>query len=119
MKMYDLKNAEPALGKLVNADLPIKTAFKLSNKIDIIDIQLQKFEKFRIDLIKKYGSKTEKGYEVDKDKIRIFENELNDLLQMDIDDIEVEPISINMLENSNFTVIEVKALKNIGFISVE
>jgi len=119
MKMYDLKNAETALKKLVNADLPIKIAFSLSNVVDSVDEQLRKFEDFRINLIKKYGDETEKGFEVKPENVGIFENELNELLQLDIDIKGIKTIDMGLLENTSFSIVELKALQNIGFISTE
>ena len=116
MKMYDLKNAEKALQKLVNADLPIKTAFKLSNIVDDIDVQLKKFEDFRISLIKKYGSETENGFEVSPEKINEFEKEFNELLQLDVDFSDIEAVNVDLLEDVSFSIIEIKSLKNIGFL---
>jgi len=119
MKMYDLKNAETALQKLVNADLPIKIAFGLSNVVDAVDEQLRKFEEFRVNLIKKYGKETEKGFEVQQEHVMTFEKELNELLQLDIDIKDINPINLDLLENSSFSIVELKSLQNLGFISTE
>jgi len=116
MKMYDLKNAEKALQKLVNADLPIKIAFNLSNIVDDIDTQLKKFEDFRVNLIKKYGTETDKGFEVLPENVSSFEKEFNELLQLDIEFDDISGIDIDLLENVNFSIIEIRSLKNIGFI---
>jgi len=116
MKLYDIKNAETAFRKLVNADLPIKMCFKLSSVIDEIDLELKRFEDFRINLIKKYGTQDEKGYRLDDDKIHLFETEMNELLSTTID-IKPMEIPIDLLENTHFSVVEIKALSNLGFIS--
>jgi hypothetical protein len=117
MKMFVIKNAESALRKLVNAELPIKIAFQISSVVDEIDVHLQKFEEFRINLVKKYGEKTENGIEV-KNNIDEFNKEINDLMNAEIT-VNIQPIDINTflnIDNVNLSVTEIKALQQLGLI---
>jgi hypothetical protein len=117
MKMFIIKNAESALRKLVNADLPIKIAFQISSVIDEIDVHLQKFEEFRIDLVQRYGEKTDNGIEV-KNNIEEFNKEINDLLNAEVTDT-VQPIDMDTflsIDSVNISVAEIKALQQLGLI---
>jgi len=118
MKLVDIKNAEPALRKLANADLPIKLAFQISSVIDEIDPHLAKFEEFRVSLVKKYGIETENGIEVPQDKIGEFNNEINSLLNAEIT-AKVSPINlddISEVENVKFSVRDLKSLMILGLL---
>jgi hypothetical protein len=117
MKMFVIKNAESALRKLVNAELPIKIAFQISSVVDEIDIHLQKFEEFRINLVQKYGEKTENGIEV-KENIEIFNKEITDLMNAEVT-VNIQPIDIDTflsIDSISLSVAEIKALQQLGLI---
>jgi len=118
MKLVDIKNAEPALRKLANAELPIKLAFQISSVIDEIDPHLSKFEEFRVSLVKKYGIETENGIEVPKDKIGEFNDEINNLLNAEIT-VNITPIkldNISDVDNVKFSVRDLKSLMILGLL---
>ena len=117
MKMFIIKNAESALRKLVSAELPIKIAFQISSVVDDIDVHLQKFEEFRIDLVQRYGEKTDNGIEV-KNNIEEFNKEINDLLSAEVT-VNVQPINMDTflnIDNVSLSVAEIKALQQLGLI---
>jgi hypothetical protein len=117
MKMFVIKNAESALRKLVNAELPIKIAFQISSVVDEIDVHLQKFEEFRIGLVQKYGEKTENGIEV-KENIEVFNKEITDLMNAEVA-VNVQPIDMDTflsIDSVNLSVAEIKALQQLGLI---
>jgi hypothetical protein len=117
MKMFTIKNAESALRKLVNAELPIKLAFQISSMVDEIDTHLQKFEEFRIELVKKYGDETENGIEV-KNNIDEFNKEINDLMNVEIT-VNITPVDMDVfmnIDNVNLSVADIKALQILGLI---
>jgi hypothetical protein len=117
MKMFTIKNAESTLRKLVNAELPIKLAFQISSMVDEIDTHLQKFEEFRIELVKKYGDETENGIEV-KNNIDEFNKEINDLMNVEIT-VNITPVDMDVfmnIDNVNLSVADIKALQILGLI---
>jgi hypothetical protein len=117
MKMFVIKNAESALRKLVNAELPIKLAFQISSMVDEIDTHLQKFEEFRVELVKKYGEKTENGIEV-KNNVDEFNKEINDLMNAEVT-VNITPVDMDVfmnIDNVNLSVTEIKALQMLGLI---
>jgi len=118
MKLVDIKNAEPALRKLANAELPIKLVFQISSVIDQIDPHLAKFEEFRVSLVKKYGVETENGIEVPKDKLGEFNDEINSLLNAEIT-VNILPIKLESIleaENMKFSVRDLKSLMILGLL---
>ena len=117
MKMLVIKNAESALRKLVNAELPIKIAFQISSVVDEIDVHLQKFEEFRINLVQKFGVKTDNGIEV-KENIEEFNNEITNLLNAEVT-VNIQSIDIDIflnIDSVNLSVAEIKSLQQIGLI---
>jgi len=118
MKMLMIKNAEEALRKLVMAELPIKTAFEVSSTIDSIEPHLKKFEEFRVNLVQKYGSKTDKGFEVLGDNIEKFNEEIQLLLNAEVN-IDIHPIHVNDIlgnDSIKMSVRDIKALESIGML---
>lgn len=117
MKMLDLKNAENALHKLVNTDLPVKIAFNLSYVIDKIDAELKRFDDFRIKLVKKYGKETENGFEVLRENSIVFGKDMDELLSTEVDITIPFDISIDLLNDAKFSIIDIKSLIKIGILS--
>ena len=119
--MLDIINAKNALRKIVNSDLPIKMAFELSSIVDDIENQLNKFEKFRISLFEKYGTKDKKGnISVEKDNLKSFNNEMDDLLNAEVN-INIKPIKIDdvlSIDGLKLSIRDLKALNNIGLIDM-
>ena len=113
--MLDIKNAESTLFKLVKAELPIKISFELSAIMDDIDVQLKKFEEFRVELVKKYGTETKNGLEVKGDNLAKFQTEMDELLKADVQ-IGNMVLPLDSLENTALSVLDIKALKTIGFL---
>ena len=119
MKMLDVKNAEKALRKLAQADLPVVISFQLIGFIDDVDKELSTFESVRIKLIKKYGEKDKNGnLVVGKDNIDDFNKDMSDLLNTNIE-FNVKSIGSDVLlsiDGLSLSVSEIKALQNIGII---
>jgi len=50
-----------AVGKLLPQDMPIKTTLVLKGVVDLLNSEIEKYEKSRQELLSKYGSKDEAG----------------------------------------------------------
>ena len=95
IKLSVLVNSKEALQRLIEKELPVKTAFKLNRFIKAVEPELNNFEEQRVKLVKKYGKEDEKGnITVTSDNVEAFISELNDLLEIDVD-IKFETISID------------------------
>jgi hypothetical protein len=118
IKLGDLKNVEPIIVKIINAELPIKIAFQINMMIDDLDEKLTKLETFRINLVKKYGETDEGGnLHVIPKNMRAFSEELNDLMDSDVDFTPVKiPLEVFDTANIKVTVKELNALVKAGFI---
>ena len=118
IKLGDLKNVEPIILKIINAELPIKIAFQINLMIDDLDDKLTKLENFRINLVKKYGEEDKSGnLQVIPKNTQAFTQELRELMDSDVDFTPVKiPIEVFDSANIKVTVKELNALIKAGFI---
>lgn len=94
MKMKTLVDAAPALRKLASADLRIKTAYVVKKMVDVIEPELQYFDKTRAGIIDKYSEETGNG-KVIKDEFRQkCLDEIKELLDVDVK-AEITPVTIS------------------------
>lgn len=78
MKLFTVVRPEfqVALSKLLDADVPVETAFKLRGMAEIIAKELKKFGEVRSKLLEKYAEKDDKGKPVmDEQRNYKFSNE--------------------------------------------
>ena len=118
IKLGDLKNVEPIILKIINAELGIKIAFQINLMIDDLDDKLTKLENFRINLVKKYGEEDKSGnLQVIPKNTQAFTQELRELMDSDVDFTPVKiPIEVFDSANIKVTVKELNALIKAGFI---
>jgi hypothetical protein len=118
MKMLHLKNIETALQKLINIDLPIKIAYKLTLIIADVDKYLSTFNQFQVDFINKHGERLgDEQVKISTEKIKEFDEGINELLDEEIDLQPVEvPLSLIIDSEIKLTALELNALKNAGFL---
>ena len=118
VKLGDLKSVEQIMVRLVNSELPIRTAFQLNVMIEDLDDKLSKLEKFRIDLVSKYGTPDKLGnLQVEKENMVKFTNELKELMDSDVDFTPVKiPIEVFEDNNIKLTIKDLNSLMTAGFI---
>lgn len=56
-KLFEIREMKEALLKVVELELPIKYAWRLTQLVDKFEEENAKIEKFRISLVKKYGTR--------------------------------------------------------------
>lgn len=90
--------------------LPAKVSFYIQkNKTKIFDLASE-IETARVQIIQRFGEQAEEGkYFIPQENIEFAQKELNDLLSID-QTVEIYPISINDIENLNFTLPQMEAL---------
>lgn len=117
MKLGKLKQAEESLKKILNADLPIQEAYKLSRMVARVSEELTAAEKMRVDLvIKKYGTqKEDKTWFIQPEKLEEFYNEYNKLLETEVD-VPIVKIKMETLNGTKLSPID---LHNLDFIFEE
>ena len=125
VKISSLLNSNEALQKLAGTDLKAKLAWQVARLLKAAEAELQSFNEARTNLIKKYGEKDENGELITDENgnckitpnfIDTFSNELNELIDSEVE-ISANKISINDLDNTNFTPSEMTVLEE--FIDFE
>lgn len=114
MKLTNLVNSLQVINKILNSDkLPIRDAYRLSKSIQKIQEELQNFDKFRIELIKKYGYETGDGnYQIKSEFENNFRQEIDELLNTEVE-IGVSPITLESLSKVNLSAIELSLIDHI------
>jgi len=115
VRLIEIKLIENSLNKLMEANLNVKIAYKLSKLLKKIGQELQDLEENRIRLVKKYSNDAEndKEMKVADDKVDEFQKEFNVLLNVEVD-VPFEPISIDDLgDDIKLTPIDIIRLGNI------
>ena len=94
----EVLNGKTVLEKLVDKEISIKTAYRLSRIIKVLNEELQHFEEQRQKLVQQYGKQQEDTPEgnvtVSEENIEPFQNDLTELLTAEID-LGCEPMNIN------------------------
>ena len=119
VKIGELLNSTEALQKLAGTELKAKLAWQVGRILKAAEAEIQSFNETRMNLIKKYGEKDEKGELVTDDKgnckivesgINDFSNELNDLINSEVE-ISGNKIKIDDLDKVDFTPAEMAQLE--------
>lgn len=107
-----LQNVE-SLGKLLNKELPVKTAYRLGKLSKALQSELNQFNLTRNNLIKKYGKEKDGQYQIDpedKDAMEKFNKEIDELLALEISVDAYDPISIDDLGDIKLSSIDMSNL---------
>lgn len=93
----EILNGRPVLEKLVDKEISIKTAYRLSRIIKVLNEELQHFEEQRQKLVQQYGEQQEDAPEgnvvVLEENMEPFQKDLAELLTAEID-LNCEPMHI-------------------------
>jgi hypothetical protein len=85
MLLGELKTAEPALNKIMAAELPVNLAYRYHKIMQKIGEENAPIEETRVELIKKYGEKQPDGsFQVIPANIDAFTEEFKILMDTDI-----------------------------------
>ena len=119
VKISDLLNSTEALQKLAGTELKAKLAWQVGRILKAAEAEIQSFNETRMDLIRKYGEKDEKGELVTDETgnckimeggILDFSNQLTELGESELE-IDGNKIKIDDLDNVNFTPAEMAQLE--------
>ncbi len=102
-----------SLGKLLNKELPVKTAYRLGRLSKVLQSEFDQFNLTRNNLIKKYGKEKDGQYQIDSDdknSIEKFQKEIDELLTVEIDIDAYEPISVDDLGDIKLSAIDMSNL---------
>ena len=109
-EIYFINNQFNVVFEGSNQYLPAKINFYIQkNKKKIMDLAME-IEQARINIIQNFGEAAEEGkYFISKEHIEAAQNELNDLLNIS-QTIDICTISINDIENLQFTLPQMEVL---------
>ena len=111
VKLFDVNRAHPAMKKLLDQKLPVKAAFKLGRFVKALNDVYESLEEQRVALVEKYGTKLEDGsHKVTGEAVIQFQTEFGELLQVDAE-VSTEPVTMDMLDKIELTVMEALALE--------
>ncbi len=111
LKLAEIQGAKQAFQKIMNADLPVRVAFRLSRMAKLIDEVYTQIEAQRMKLVEKYGAASDMGVTVKPENIQVFQAEFNELLAKEAVNLEIEPIKLDLLEGLKLTALEMLALE--------
>lgn len=113
LKLKQIIESVDSLSKLLNKELPVKTAYRLGRLTKTIQSELEQFNLTRNNLIKKYGKEKDGQYQIDpedKPTLNKFNNEIDDLLSVEVEIDAYEPISIDELGDIKLSAIDMNNL---------
>ena len=99
--IQEILGMKDVLTKVVQADVPIRTAFRINRFVKSVQIELEVFEKTRMKLIQKYGEKEEKSQQIsvkDPEKQKEFHREIQKVV-LEIINIDFKPIRFEEFGN--------------------
>ena len=119
VKLGQIYAANPILGKLVEQQLPIRVAYRLTRLITKLNEEYDALDQSRIKLLEEYGTPVdgvEGQFQFSPENQVTFQDEFNALLSEDVE-LDWQPISIDDLGRQ--TNLSVKELSSIGFLFQE
>lgn len=107
MLLKEIISAIPAFGKLVSANLRLKTAYALKQTVDVLQKEVDFFEQERRKIVEKYGTAQEDGAvlipaeqraQADEEYVRLLSMEVQpDFSRLQISISEDAKLSVNDL----------------------
>ena len=115
IKLEKLKIMEKSLSKLLDKELDVIVAYKISKLVKQTTQDLTILEENRIKLVRKYSSKEaakDGTVSVDRDKQMDFHNEFRKLLEQEVE-VDFEPIPMEQLGDIKLTPIDILSLEDV------
>lgn len=110
IKISKLVNIKTSLEKLMNLDVPIKTAFKLGKIVKNFNNEYEVFEESKTKLFKKYGERNKEGnLEIKEENSKIFKKELEDLLSIEVN-IKLTKVDLKELGDVKLSALDIDNL---------
>lgn len=113
LTLKELLQSVESLGKLLNKELTVITAYRLGKLSKALQSELDQFNLTRNNLIKKYGKEKDGQYQIDPDDksaMEKFNKEIEELLTVEISIDVYEPIFIDDLGDIRLSPIDMSNL---------
>lgn len=107
-------NSIEALKKLNEAELPIKTAYKLKKNIEVLGKQVDFINGQRNEIINKYGKDGQIKTD-DKEALEKFIKDFNEILNIE-EEVEIKMLTLNELDGAKLSVNDIT---NISYLIKE
>jgi hypothetical protein len=107
------KTYQGSLSKLLNKELPVKTAYTLGKLFNNVKSELQQYYQHRDNLIKKYGREKDGTYSIeasDKDAVEKFVKDNDELLSVMVK-LDYDPVNLDALGNVSISPIDMGNLE--------
>jgi hypothetical protein len=113
----ELKNAQPALTKLLNTDLDVRVSLTLRRLVKAVSAELEHFDAERFKLLEKFAQKDADGKLVTKDDQAIFDDagaiqfraEFEKLASVELE-MDVKPIDLSKVEGVKMSPVELDTI---------
>ena len=91
----EIWNARAAIQRLIEEKLPVKVSYGLAKIANKVNEQLKIIEEVRMGLLRKYGERTESGWEVknNSEKFGKFMEEVQELLAQEVE-LVIEKVTL-------------------------
>jgi hypothetical protein len=117
MKIYELVRAEPTLKKISACELPIKTLYGLYRVIRGLDEKLNFYYTTRGRICSRYADEVNGSYVPKPEHKDVFEREMLELLNLDVDMADIKPVVIPADDNLRLSCDNLAAVEE--FITIE
>jgi hypothetical protein len=99
--LKELREAQGSLVKVLGVDLEFKLSYRLRRIADKVMSEMKQFEKFRNEMVEKYGEKDKVSGQttVKKDKMEFFNKEIEKVLEEEVD-LGIQLIPFDLIEKS-------------------
>jgi len=112
MKLFELVNAEQAIGKLVRLELPVSKAWSITKFLKLVREELATYNEVRKTIVSKHAKPEtieNNQVEIDPANAKAFQDDMNELLQRDVE-INFEKIKLSDIEGGKMTPLELDVL---------
>lgn len=123
-----LKSVEGSVVKLLKEDLPIRISYQLSKFYELLVKEMDSVEKFRQQLVVRYGQDVDGVTRVTEENIVAFNSEYGELMNETVYATSFEPIDIQQILDYSarselmskppisLSAIDIHNLKNVGIL---
>jgi hypothetical protein len=108
----ELKEAQPALLRILSAPMDVKLAYRLSKIVNKVDSQFKAIEKQRRELVDKYGEKKDDATRVPDKRMPEFEKDWNSFMEKEFDlDIQLMPWEVIEISGVKLSPMDISLLE--------
>lgn len=103
-----LRNSQQSLNDLLSAEMKVSTAYKISKIVNDVSQEVEESEKFRTQLVERYGKKNEEDgvTYVPEENREDFTKELQELFEQEVE-LDHKPIAVDELKRSDGSEIDI------------